>query len=200
MIGEQVAHRVRGLVAGVVGELRPTGDIADRVDVRLAGLEQLVDRDASPSRLYAGVAEVQRLDVRRAADGDEDLVDTQFTRARADQVEHLVGAVDVYRADLRVVVDLDALGGELPLEDGDQLGIVARDQVRPALDDGDLGPQPAERLRELDPDWPPPTTASRLGRSARSNACSLVGTRPRPALEWLAPPVGCRSRSGCTSR
>ena len=59
-------------------EVDPVGDVADRVDVRHAGLRELVDRDAAvPRERDAGRLEPEARDVRPPSGGEHHAVDRE---------------------------------------------------------------------------------------------------------------------------
>ena len=70
---EHVADDGSGLRAGAVGEEKPAGGIADSVDRFHAAAQLLIDHDAARPALHADALQAERLDVRLAAGGDEDL-------------------------------------------------------------------------------------------------------------------------------
>ena len=82
------------LVHGLVGEPRRAGDVADRVDVRLAGEAPLVDHDVGLLDLHLGAFEAEVLDIADDADGADDAIDGDLLAlaARRDGGRHLVVA------------------------------------------------------------------------------------------------------------
>src|SRR5579872_407373 len=80
---QRVADRDTRLLVGNVGELVGRGDIADRVDVRIGGLQVVVDLDAGGAIvLDARGFEVEIFDIGRASGADQYFIRRNFLDAR----------------------------------------------------------------------------------------------------------------------
>ena len=116
----------------------------------------LVHRDPGLRRLDAGGLEVELLDVRHAAGGEQHFLGAALVRllalvARRDRRHHLVAVLpDPLDEDIRC--ELDSLGLQGRSERGRGLGIGERRDSLGRVDDPHLGTEARERLTELEPD------------------------------------------------
>src|SRR5262249_56568238 len=91
-----------GVVIGEVGELAPTGDVADGVDAPVFGLEALVDHDPVAVAGDAGLLERQAVSVRPAAGRDQQMaaLDCLFAIAGKDDLDLSTCAFDARDLDV----------------------------------------------------------------------------------------------------
>src|SRR5262249_45258042 len=97
----------------------------------------------------AGRLEAEALDVRRAADPDEDLVDRDlFARAPPREVQHALGAAAPCALDRGAEHEPDAVAAQRRLDDRRRVGVVARQDPRRLIDEPALAAEATEGLRE----------------------------------------------------
>ena len=71
---QRVGHDQPGVGVGDVGEPEPGADVAHGEDPRVGGTQAVVHRHPALVESHAGLLEAEAVDVRRAADRDEQLV------------------------------------------------------------------------------------------------------------------------------
>src|SRR6185312_11983433 len=134
-----------------MGECGAPGDVADGVDAAIAGGESLVDDDALRLVLDARRCEIKRIDVRPAADRDQQIGALDGFLAVAGQHHLDALAQPAHALDLDATADRDALAGERIAYDAVALLVFVTERL-PGVEHGDLGAEPVERLREFEPD------------------------------------------------
>ena len=138
-------------MAGLVGEPRTAGDVADGVEARDVGAAVLVGDDMTAIQVHA--QRFQALVVRRDANGDDALLGGQLLDLAAsfDGDGHTVlGLLDL--ADLGADAELYAALLERLLGGLGDLFVLDRHDAVDGFDDGHLGAQRAVEAGELDAD------------------------------------------------
>src|SRR5215211_5326527 len=147
---EHVAHRSHSLVSGHVGEQVPAGDVAhgvDRVDLRARPVvdQHTVAVEPDPEALQA-----EAVDVRPPAGADEDLGALPAALlAVLRPVDHLLAVFGLHAPDVHAQAHVNALPHDAVVQDRDEVGLVARKDPVPVLQDGHRDSQPAEGLGQL---------------------------------------------------
>ena len=150
---QRVLHHDLRRGVGRVGELPLHADVAGGVDARVAGLEIVVHVHAAARVVaHAHRLEVEPLDVGRAADAEQQLVDDDALGcgpSRVREVDRARVAVALDALDRGAVHHADALGREARLEDPRGVLVLARQDVRVGVQHDHLAAEPPERLRQL---------------------------------------------------
>lgn len=144
------------VVEGGVGELRAAGALAEGPHAGRAGLEPLVDRDeAARVALDAGHVEADAVGVGRAPRRHQQLArfDRALAAARAHQGAQRAPPA-VHPQQRGAQHDLGAFVEEQVQERVGDVRVLAAEELRPTLDDGDAAAEAPIGLRELQPDIP----------------------------------------------
>ena len=160
----QLVHRVRmqaldrldadhALVLGFVGQHGRTGDVADSVDARHAGLAERVDDDATAVGLHAEFFQPELLDIADHADRRDDPFHFQRLSLAAllDGGDDAVGFL-VELGDFGVGVDLDTLLLETLAGEGLDLVVFDRQDLRQHFDHSHIRTECAVERGEFDTD------------------------------------------------
>src|SRR5262249_49275542 len=127
------------------------GDVAHRIDLRHAGLRELVDRDRAGFRqLDAGLLEAKAFDVRPAAGREHHLVDDDLLVVGQLDAEAMIDLLD--RLDDHLGDDLDAALFELRAQMAANLVVEAAQDVLAAIDQGYVRAEAVEDGGELERD------------------------------------------------
>ena len=108
---QRVADHDAGLIAGDMGETRPTGHVTDRKDARGIGAQAPVDCDAVRPVRDPHLFEVESSDPRLAAGGDQQMRALDAGLLSLDRQRHAGRAV-LGRGDFRALVQRDPFGFE----------------------------------------------------------------------------------------
>ena len=123
---QDVADHDAGMIAGDVGELRPAGGVADREDAAVGGAQAGIDlmplgENSMPAASRPRPATLAR---RPAATSRSDAFDPGAVREHGGDAV----AVALDAGDLDAFAEIDAFGCQAVADDGDQVGIVLRQQ------------------------------------------------------------------------
>ena len=139
-----------GLRSGQVGELPAAGDVADRKDAAVCRRTQhCVRRHSQVSALDFGLVEVEAVERRRAADGDQQMRAADPPLALRSLDDDGGAGFDADR--LVAGQEFNAVDGELLQNDIGRGPVLAIEHLA-AVDDHDIRPQPAKRLAKFDAD------------------------------------------------
>src|SRR5262245_12853161 len=148
---EDVRGNHIALVLADVCERPDPDDVADRPEA-LCGTQMRVDRDSPGVRLDANGLQADPADPRAASRGNQHPVAAQL--AAVVELQNVVLAFAPRAVHIRGQDELDALARQdLPERLAQRSGLPA-EQVLRNVDDHGFAAEPANRLRDLDPDWP----------------------------------------------
>ena len=154
IVVEQVGRHDLVVVVRGVGEGAAAVDVTQRPDARHAGAQLFVDRDvAARIRLHARLVEPEIVGVRPASDREQQVRALDLVRVVLAVESDADAAAAPRQGDaLGVEPDLDALAFENLPDRRRHLLVLARDQPRAHLDDGDAGAEAPVHLGELQAD------------------------------------------------
>ena len=128
-------------------------NVADRPHALRRGSQVPIDDDAAALQLHAGLLSAEALCIRRATDGQQDLVGIDRAAFAALGEAHLQAALGLDDlGDLAVGVNRAADSGEVLRVDGDEVRVDHRQYLRQHLQHGDLAAQRGEHRGELHAD------------------------------------------------
>ena len=135
------------IVPRAVGELRPAGDVADGVDAARRGPIVIVDDHvAAPVERDPGGVATEVVGVGAAPHCDQEVRAPELFAVHVED-DVVIGSRDA--ADLDALTQVDALGAEHALQRRRHVGVLDREQVSVAIDDGDRGSEAPKHLPEL---------------------------------------------------
>ena len=132
-----------------MGELQPARDVADGIDLAVAGAQSVIDLDTRPCAVDPRRLKVQALDIGLAPGGHQKVGAGKDLSGFRDNLDRAVCAPDL--GDHRLFADIDAFGLQGIQHDCGGLGVILA-QCLQALDHRHFAAQPDMRLRHFHTD------------------------------------------------